>query len=168
VSANLCGTGGSPVKKSEPLAGPDMGKMPMLRNDLTSTGDFNMHFFQKHSKFDQAGGRMLGLASIGVGLSELLMPRKLEQWLGISDGRNTGILRALGVRELAHGVDILSHEDPGPGVRARVAGDMLDGALFAMAGKKTKRPGAFATAAVVLAGITFLDILFAKRLSDDD
>jgi len=125
------------------------------------------YFNRSRSSVDNAGGRMLGLASIGVGLSELLMPRTIEKWLGIGNGQHTGILRVLGARELTHAVDILSHEDPGPGVKARVAGDMLDGALFAIAGMKSRRPSGYATAAMLLAGITLLDIFFAKRLSED-
>jgi len=128
---------------------------------------FSFHSKHSHSAADQAGGRMLGLASLGVALSELLMPRKLEKWMGIGNGQHTGILRVLGVRELTHAIDILSHEDPAPGVRARVVGDMLDGALFAIAAAKTRRPGGYAAAAVLLAGITAMDIVFAKRLSDD-
>ena len=126
-----------------------------------------LHSKHSHSTFDRAGARMLGLASIGVGLSELLMPKKLEQWLGIGNGEHTGILRVLGVRELTHAVDILSHDDPTSGVKARVAGDMLDGTLFAIAGAKTRNTSGYAAAAALLAGITVLDILFAKRLSDD-
>lgn len=125
------------------------------------------HTGNSHSTIDEAGGRMLGLASIGVGLSELLMPRTIEKWIGIGNGQHTGILRVLGVRELAHAVDILSHSDPAPGVRARVMGDMLDGALFAIAGAKTRRPNGYATAAALLLGITVLDMLFAKRLTRD-
>jgi len=128
---------------------------------------FLLHSKHSHSTFDRAGARLLGLTSIGVGLSELLMPRKIEKWLGIGNGEHTGILRVLGVRELTHGVDILSDDDPTNGVKARVAGDMLDGTLFAIAGTKTRNPRGYTAAAMVLAGITVLDMIFAKRLSDD-
>src|SRR5215217_661098 len=71
----------------------------------------------------------LGWASIAIGLSEILMPRQIERTMGIGNGQNTGILRVLGVREICHGVDILSHRDPTPGLWGRVAGDLLDGVL---------------------------------------
>ena len=53
--------------------------------------------------------------------------------MGIGNGQNTGVLRVLGVREIMHGVNILSHRDPAPGVWSRVAGDVLDGVLLGVA-----------------------------------
>jgi len=70
------------------------------------------------NKYENA--QLLGWASIGIGLSELLLPRQIEQkCLGIGNGQNTGVLRVLGVREICHGIDLLSHRDPAPGVWAR-------------------------------------------------
>jgi hypothetical protein len=114
---------------------------------------------------DTQVARCLGWASIGIGLAEIAMPGKVEQLLGVGDGQNTGVLRALGVREIGHGIDILSHPDPTPGVWGRVAGDVLDGVLMAMAGRRTRNPSGFATAAVMVLGIAALDLLCAKRLS---
>ncbi|MDB5329221.1 MAG: hypothetical protein JWP03_372 [Phycisphaerales bacterium] len=114
---------------------------------------------------DKVGGRALGFASIGIGLAELTMPEKIEQWLGIGRGQHSNILRVLGARELMHGADILTHRDPTPGVWSRVAGDALDGALFAAVARKTRRPSGYATAALLLLGITVADVVFAKRLS---
>src|SRR6476620_46744 len=88
---------------------------------------------------DVTAARALGVASLVIGLSEILFPRKLQQTMGINNGQNTGVMRVLGVREICHGVDILSHRDPTPGVWARVAGDMLDGVLLGVAGAKSKR-----------------------------
>jgi hypothetical protein len=116
---------------------------------------------------DVAAARGLGWASIGIGLMEILAPKQIEKWMGISNGQNTGILRALAVREISHGVDILSHDDPAPGVRARVAGDMLDSVLLGLAAKRTKNiKGLMCVAAAVLP-IVALDMIFAKRLSRD-
>lgn len=44
---------------------------------------FLLHSKHSHSTFDRAGARMLGLTSLAVGLSELIMPGKIEKWLGI-------------------------------------------------------------------------------------
>ena len=114
---------------------------------------------------DVGAARALGVASIGIGLAELAMPRRIGRMLGVDDAQSRGVVRAMGVRELMHGVDILGHEDPAPGVRARVAGDVLDGALLAAAGRKTRNPSGFMTALALVLPIVILDVLFASRLS---
>jgi len=116
---------------------------------------------------DAAVAKGLGWASIAIGLSEILMPRKLEQTMGISNGQNTGILRVLGVREILQGVDILSHRDPRPGLWARVFGDMLDGVLLTIAGTKTRKPGGFAAICALVLPVVVMDIIYAKRCSAD-
>lgn len=108
--------------------------------------------------------RGLGWASIGLGLAEIAAPRQIEQFLGIENGQHVGVLRALGVREVMHGVDLLAHDDPTPGVWARVAGDALDGAAMSVAATRTRRPGRFTAAVAMVAGIAALDVLVATRL----
>jgi hypothetical protein len=117
---------------------------------------------------DKAVARGLGIASIAIGLTELAAPKKLEKMMGVGNGRTTNILRVLGVREIMHGVDILSHEDPTPGVWARVAGDALDGALLGMAATKTRRPGGLMSVFALVLPIVLFDIIFATRLSRDE
>lgn len=116
-------------------------------------------------KKDKEAARGLGVASLAIGLTELAAPRQVEHLLGIGDGRTTGVIRALGVRELMHGVDILSHDDPTPGVWARIAGDALDGAALAVAATKTRRPLSFAITTAMVLGIVALDVIFAERLA---
>ncbi|MDB5353896.1 MAG: hypothetical protein JWN24_349 [Phycisphaerales bacterium] len=113
---------------------------------------------------EKQAARGLGLASIGIGLTEIAAPRKLEEFMGIGNGQNTGVLRALGVREIMHGLDILAHRDPTTGVKARVAGDALDLALLGAAAKRTSRPSGLAMAFAMVLGITIIDALMAKRL----
>jgi hypothetical protein len=84
--------------------------------------------------------------------------------MGIGNGQNTGILRALGAREILHGLDILTHEDPTPGVYARCAGDVLDGALLGVAATRTKRPGGLAAVFMMVLPIVLLDLVYAFRL----
>src|SRR5437870_2302532 len=110
---------------------------------------------------DVNAARGLGITSILIGLTEIAFPNKLEQYMGIGNGQNTGILRALGVRELFHGIDLLSHEDPTKGVWARVAGDALDTAFLAGAATKTRKPLSFACVATTVMAIGFLDFFFA-------
>ncbi|MDB5319120.1 MAG: transcriptional regulator [Phycisphaerales bacterium] len=114
---------------------------------------------------DKEIARGLGWASIGIGLTEIAAPHQLERLMGIGDGQNTGILRTMGVREIMSGVDILTHDDPTPGVWARVAGDALDGVLLGVAATKTRRPGSFAALTAMVLGIVALDVVCACRLS---
>jgi len=114
---------------------------------------------------DNKAARSLGWASLAIGLAEIAAPKKLEQAMGISNGQNSGVMRVLGVREIMHGVDILTHNDPTPGVVSRVAGDVLDGVLLGYAAKNSRRPKTFALITVMVLGIVALDLLFAKRLT---
>ena len=64
--------------------------------------------------------------------------------MGIGNGQNTGVLCALGVRELIRSLDILAHRDPTTGVKARVVGDALDLALLGAVARRTSRPSGLA------------------------
>ena len=68
-------------------------------------------------------GRTLGWFSIGLGLTELLAAPKLTRALGAEGNEN--FVRAMGARELVHGVLCLS-VDKDYGAMTRVAGDMVD------------------------------------------
>jgi len=137
-------------------------------------------FLQKQSYYDKATqavsnawdevdditcARTMGVVSLLIGLSEILFPRKIQKTMGINNGQNTGVMRVLGIREICHGVDILSHNDPTPGVWARVAGDVLDGVLLGAAGAKSKRLGGFAALAAAVLPVVVADIVVATRLS---
>jgi hypothetical protein len=119
-----------------------------------------------HRDQDVAAARALGWASIGIGLTEILAPRQLEEAMGIDeDDTNTTVLRALGVREVAHGIDCLTRRDPTYAVWGRVAGDVLDTALLGVVGAKTRRPGAFAAIAAGVMAIGIADVVVALRLT---
>jgi uncharacterized membrane protein len=110
----------------------------------------------------------LGWFSIGLGLAQVLTPGGVARLIGVSDDSgNRSLMRAMGMREIAMGVGILSRSRPAGWLKARVAGDMVDlsllGAAF-MSDDTQKGRVAFATAAV--AGVTALDVLCSQRLSD--
>jgi hypothetical protein len=130
-----------------------------------------MHFMQSKASHraavDQQAAQCLGWASIAVGLTEILAPRHLEKTMGVGNGQVTGILRVLGVREVMHGVDLLTHEDPTPGVWSRVFGDLLDGALLGAAATRTKNPGGLAAIFAAVTPLVLADLFFAPRLSKD-
>jgi len=113
-------------------------------------------------------GTAFGLASLAVGATELAAPRQLEDAMGIGNGEMTGILRVLGVRELMHGFDLLTHDNPTPGIWARVAGDMLDGFLLATAFARSRRPSGWALIAAAVTPLVIADMLCAVTGSNRD
>jgi fructose-specific phosphotransferase system IIC component len=121
-------------------------------------------FQHGYNSADVTTGKVLGVVSIAIGLTEILAPRKLEKTMGISNGQTTGILRTLGLREISHGVDLLTHDDPAPGIFARVLGDMLDGLLLGMAARKSRNPGGMAAIFALVMPVVLADMIFAGRL----
>src|SRR3954466_12942017 len=130
-----------------------------------------MHLMQSNGSHraavDRQAAQCLGWTSIAIGLTEILAPRQLEKTMGVGNGQVTGILRVLGVREIMHGIDILSHEDPTPGVWSRVFGDLLDGVLLGAAATRTKNPGGLAAVFAAVTPLVVADMIFAPRLSKD-
>src|SRR4051812_22435069 len=76
-----------------------------------------------------AMARGLGWFSIGLGLTEVLMPDRLARWLGMEG--HEGLIQLYGAREIATGIGCLSQNPPTPYVWGRVAGDALDVATLA-------------------------------------
>ncbi|HJV86123.1 MAG TPA: SRPBCC family protein [Noviherbaspirillum sp.] len=102
--------------------------------------------------------KLLGWFSIGLGVAQLLAPRGVSQAAGVGERPRT--MRMVGVREIASGVGILARPRQSGWIWARVAGDAIDLALLALAGRSAqaqRRRVTLATAAV--AGITALDVL---------
>jgi len=121
----------------------------------------------RRAAVDQQAAQCLGWTSIAIGLTEILAPRQLEKTMGVGNGQVTGILRVLGVREIMHGVDILAHNDPTPGVWSRVFGDLLDGVLLGAAATRAKKPGGLAAVFAAVTPLVIADMIFAPRLSKD-
>ena len=115
---------------------------------------------------DVDAARMLGWASIGIGLTEIAAPHLVERQLGVGD--HAALLRTMGMREIASGLTILSQDEPNAtmaaGLWSRVMGDAVDLALLGAAATRTYNPGGLAVAAAMVLGITALDVLYAQRL----
>ena len=80
----------------------------------------------------------LGLFSIGLGLAQVVAPAGCRKLVGIDDGDgNAQLMRLLGMREITHGIAMLSKQQPEKAVWSRVAGDALDLALL---GRGTREP----------------------------
>jgi uncharacterized membrane protein len=108
----------------------------------------------------------LGWFSIGLGLAELLAPRKVGETAGIR-GHDYS-LRAAGMRELMSGIGILSQPRAAGWLWSRVAGDVIDLSMLTTALKSAgdeqqRRRAAGAIAAV--AGVTALDVFCSVRLT---
>jgi uncharacterized membrane protein len=124
---------------------------------------------QRHQEQDRTSEQLaigLGWFSIGLGLAELTMPGSLARLIGIrEDGTTTSTLRALGAREIGHGVAILSDPSSAPRVWARVGGDAIDMGFLAAAmgaeGSDRTRLG-LATASIL--GVGIADLVCAMRL----
>ncbi len=126
--------------------------------------------FNEHKIQVDSGSQALGLASIGIGLTELAAPRFVESMLGLDQRQShRGILQVLGVRELMHGLGILTAKNNDrallSGVWARVAGDVLDTALLGVVATKTKSPARFAAVATAVTAIGVADLCCAWKAS---
>ena len=108
-------------------------------------------------------GRALGWFSIGLGLTELLAPRTLTRALG-AEGKE-GFVRAMGARELVHGVLCLSTENR-VGAWSRVGGDMLDlAALAALYNDDNPKKSNVGMAIAAVVGCTIADLTAARSIS---
>ena len=110
--------------------------------------------------------RALGWFSVALGAAELASPRVMSRLIGApSDPKTLALIRAMGTREIGHGIAILTRPDNAAPVWSRVAGDAADvaflGTAYATAYANRRRLLA-ATAAVI--GVTVLDVICAQRL----
>src|SRR4051812_35960877 len=109
----------------------------------------------------------LGWFSIGLGTAQILAPRAMSRLVGVKDAdNNTGLMRALGLREISAGIGLLTDPKPTGFAAARVAGDAMDLALMIKTlatPENDKGRALLATAFVVGAGI--LDVLATEELA---
>ena len=110
----------------------------------------------------------LGYFSLGLGLAEVLAPQLMTRLIGVKhpDDRSRTAMRLMGLREIGHGLAILSNQRPAKAVWSRVAGDALDLALLGrtFANPENDRGRTFFATANVLA-VAALDVMCARQLS---
>jgi uncharacterized membrane protein len=116
----------------------------------------------------RAGRRAWGLGwfSLGLGVSMLAAPRAVARIAGVRDDRRSrSAVRAIGVREIAAGLGILTQRWPAHWVWARVGGDVMDLAFLgsALMSPRTSKSRVLAAAAA-LAGVTYLDTRTGREL----
>jgi len=104
--------------------------------------------------------------SIGLGVAEVLAPKRIAHLIGMGGGRGTeALLRFYGFRELAAGIGILSRPREPKWLWGRTAGDVLDLATIgAAAASSDARPSRLAVAASAVLGVTALDVYCAQKL----
>lgn len=111
----------------------------------------------------------LGVASLTLGLSEILAPGKIAALAGVDETRRSRtVIRALGMRECGHGAALLT--GPDKLVWTRVAGDVLDVAFLA-AGVVRRGPGRRQRGIVTAAALTAIggaDLYAALRTTRED
>jgi uncharacterized membrane protein len=108
----------------------------------------------------------LGWFSVAVGVAAVLAPRTFGSLSGI--GRNSrGVVRSIGVRELATGVGILSQRNSASWLWSRALGDVIDLAVLAegVGSGDTARRGRAAASFVAVAGVLAVDALAASHLT---
>lgn len=108
----------------------------------------------------------LGWFSIGLGVAELLMPRKFSRTLGMPG--QTKLIRAYGLREIIMGMGILSAKHPRPWILGRIGGDAMDLATHIWGIRRGRAPVKAALAAGLVAGVTALDVRSASGLKRED
>jgi uncharacterized membrane protein len=162
-------TGDAPEQSQSPLAGgvKDGLTGPEAPVNGRPLGDGRRQGTLKYVDEEQLA-RGLGWFSIGLGLAELLAPRGIAKIAGVRGG--TGLIRLLGLREIAHGVAIFAQgKRPTEAVWSRVVGDALDLACLGAAytsPDSDKGRLTFATANVL--AVAALDVLCAQQLSAND
>jgi hypothetical protein len=110
----------------------------------------------------------LALFSLGLGLAEAMMPETMAKMIGVDEEQSTSI-RALGLREIGHGISIMMSQKPTAQLWARVGGDALDLAYLGyQASKDDTNKTRLAIAAGAVIGATALDVMCAKMLSSQD
>ncbi|HYD32774.1 MAG TPA: SRPBCC family protein [Azospirillaceae bacterium] len=122
----------------------------------------------------RAGGgngmvRAIGWVSLGLGLAGVAAPRRVARMIGAGESDDSrDALLAVGLREIASGIGILSRPQSAGWLWARVGGDVMDLALLgaaAYASDRSQRDGGrLAATAAAVAGIAALDLSCARRL----
>ena len=104
----------------------------------------------------------LGWFSVGLGIAQLLAPRAFARSIGVP--QRPGLLHAVGAREVACGIGILSRRQRAPWLWARVAGDAMDLALVGAATRSvwSQRPR-LRVAVAAIAGVAAIDVLAGMR-----
>jgi uncharacterized membrane protein len=109
----------------------------------------------------RAAATALGWFSIGLGLAELLAPRKMSRATGLNSREK--LMPFLGAREITSGIGLLASQKPAGWLWSRVIGDAMDlailGSGFRGSRGNSKR---LAFASGMVAAVTAVDLLASR------
>ena len=111
-----------------------------------------------------AAKRVLGLASLGLGIAAVVAPDGFAKWLGLD--KDAESVSAFGAREIAAGAGLLSPVRPGAWLWLRVGGDVMDAFALRTAVHRDNPRRRFAIAATAMLGaIAVADLVLAIHAS---
>ena len=113
---------------------------------------------------DIQASKALGLFSIALGFTELVLGRSMNRGLALK--QSPTLVRAFGAREVVVGSMVLMHPDDALPLWLRVGGDVLDLAVLAGAlrGRRSRNREATLIALVAVLGVTVADVITATAL----
>lgn len=154
----------NPVTQSGSLPGRMPPAIRSSNPGSTSAYGAGTHWTRQPNSGAMPLAKFLALFSIGLGLAQVMAPRRLSAVTGVQP--SPLLMRSLGLREIASGVGILSRKQPSPWLWSRVAGDAMDLALLglAAAGPRARR-NRVAMAAAAVGGVLLLDVLSSVQQS---
>jgi len=140
---------------------------PASPRDSAGPGEFAGRARHREQR-DEPLARALGWFSVGLGLAELVAPRRFARSIGVEE-EHTGLVRSIGLRELTSGIGILSNDGRSPGwMWSRIGGDAIDLALLGAAlGSARKDRAKVLRAAAAVAGVAFVDVLCSGQLATE-
>jgi uncharacterized membrane protein len=110
--------------------------------------------------------RRLGWFSLGLGAAELLIPRQVGRFVGVSG--HGKIIRCMGAREIATGIGILHSSSSVGSVAGRILGDVVDLALLGAAlGSRRAGKKKIGIAMGTVAVVTALDVLCLRKMGEE-
>ncbi len=118
----------------------------------------------------RALARALGWFSVGLGLAQVLAPRRVARLTGLPDDEGMQrTMRLFGLRELMSGVGLLTRPRPISFAWARVGGDLIDAALLGRELALTDQCRARLATGLATVGLAgALDVTCAVRLGQDE
>jgi hypothetical protein len=119
---------------------------------------------QSTQYFENRLPRRLAYFSLALGAVELIAPRLLSRAIGLQP--QPTLMRALGLREIASGVGLLTLPGSAAAPGSRVVGDLMDMAIIGLA--TGLRPGTRARRVIALlavAGVAALDLYATQRVA---
>lgn len=107
----------------------------------------------------------LGWLSIGLGVAYLAAPEKMAKLAGVQASHD-GVIRAIGLREVATGIGLVAQRQPTFFLRSRIGGHAMDLALIAVSMRSDDADRRRLTAAAAMVGGNMvLDLLSAQNTS---